>query len=158
MPDKSQKPTQIVEQDKMPPLGPMTKEETEEYYKHWNQLIGLLADCTEEEMAAFDSTLRHPPPPDKSGVSSPKNQSCFGDVVNQVSEPDKTNPSMTKTTPPEQCKSEQASPPEPFTAEEIERNRQMLSQLEGLLSDFSEEELAAFDSALRHPPQKSEKT
>ena len=53
--------TQPEEKDKMPPLGPLTKEEVEAYYKIWNQLAGLLADCTEEELAAFDSTLRHPP-------------------------------------------------------------------------------------------------
>ena len=58
--------TKSKEKDKMPPLGPMTKEETEAYYKIFDQLIGLLADCTEEELAAFDSTLRHPPIPVKS--------------------------------------------------------------------------------------------
>jgi hypothetical protein len=50
------------EKDKMPPLGPLTKEEVKAYYDIWNQLIGLLEDCTEEEMAAFDSTLPYPPP------------------------------------------------------------------------------------------------
>ncbi|MCH8289812.1 hypothetical protein IH992_01730 [Candidatus Poribacteria bacterium] len=58
--------TKLEDKDKMPPLGPMTKEETEAYYKIFDQLIGLLADCTEEELAAFDSTLRHPPTPVKS--------------------------------------------------------------------------------------------
>ena len=58
--------TKLEDKDKMPPLGPMTKEETEAYYKIWNQLIGLLEDCTEEKLAAFDSTLRYPPLSEKS--------------------------------------------------------------------------------------------
>jgi hypothetical protein len=44
--------------DTTPPVGAMKKEDAAQYYELWNQLAGLLADCTEEEMAAFDSTLR----------------------------------------------------------------------------------------------------
>ena len=66
MQDVTPNATLLEEKDKMPPLGPLTKEEVEAYYKIWNQLIGLLDDCTEEELAAFDSTLRHPPPSGKS--------------------------------------------------------------------------------------------
>ena len=62
--------TESEEKNKVPPFDPMTREETEAYYKVFNQLIGLLADCTEEEMAAFDSTLRHPPPSGKAGHKS----------------------------------------------------------------------------------------
>lgn len=61
MPNATYNTIKSEEKDKLPPLGPLTKEEVAAYYKIWNQLIGLLEDCTEEELAAFDSTLRHPP-------------------------------------------------------------------------------------------------
>ena len=47
--------TESEEKDKIPPSGPTAGDETEAYHKIFDQLIGLLADCTEEEQAGFVS-------------------------------------------------------------------------------------------------------
>ena len=108
------------------------------------QLAGLLADCTEEELTAFDSTLWHPPP-EKSGVNRERHYSCPGSLTTKIMQ--STTIATTKTREAKKL----ALRLQPFTKKEVERNRKMLDQLAGLLSDFSEEELAAFDSALRRP-------
>jgi len=47
--------------NELPRFGPLAKEEAEELRKFWEQIFQSLEDWTEEEIAAFDSTLRYPP-------------------------------------------------------------------------------------------------
>jgi hypothetical protein len=50
------------ENDKDTLPGPLTKEESQALRQFWEEIIESLEAWTEEEIAAFDSTLRHPPP------------------------------------------------------------------------------------------------
>jgi hypothetical protein len=54
-------PTKPEDKEQLPRFGPLTKEEGKSLRKCWEQLIESLEDWAEEEIAAFDSTLRHPP-------------------------------------------------------------------------------------------------
>jgi hypothetical protein len=61
MQDTSDNAMQPEDKGQLPRFGPLAKEEGKALRKFWEQLIESLEDWTEEEIAAFDSTLRHPP-------------------------------------------------------------------------------------------------